>query len=125
MYINACLSVSLTGQVCSQTIGSRQYSGSGGQADMAVGAAHAKNGRNIIATASTKRGGTVSTITAQLELGSVVTLSRNELDYVVTEYGIAPLRGRSIRQRVENLIAVAHPDFRAELRQQAQQLKLW
>lgn len=123
--INACLSVDLTGQVCSETIGSRQYSGSGGQVDMAVGAAHAKNGRNIIATASTKRGGTVSTITAQLELGSVVTLSRNELDYLVTEYGIAPLRGRSVRQRVENLIAVAHPDFRAELRQQAQKLMLW
>lgn len=123
--INACLSVDLTGQVCSETIGSRQYSGSGGQADMAVGAAHAKNGRNIIATASTKRGGTVSTISAQLELGSVVTLSRNELDYVVTEYGIAPLRGRSVRQRVENLIAVAHPDFRGALRQQAQKLMLW
>lgn len=123
--INACLSVDLTGQVCSETIGSRQYSGSGGQADMAVGAAHAKNGRNIIATASTKKGGTVSTISAQLEPGSVVTLSRNELDYVVTEYGIAPLRGRSVRQRVENLIAVAHPDFREELRRQAQQLMLW
>lgn len=123
--INACLSVDLTGQVCSETIGSRQYSGSGGQADMAVGAAHAKNGRNIIATASTKKGGTVSTISAQLEPGSVVTLSRNELDYVVTEYGIAPLRGRSVRQRVENLIAVAHPDFREELRRQAQQLLLW
>ena len=123
--INACLSVDLTGQVCSETIGSRQFSGSGGQADMAVGAAHAKNGRNIIATASTKKGGTVSTITAQLEKGSVVTLSRNELDYVVTEYGIAPLRGRSIRQRVENLIAIAHPDFRKELREEARQLLLW
>lgn len=123
--INACMAVDLTGQVCSETIGSRQFSGSGGQADMAVGACHAKNGRNIIATASTKKGGTVSTITAQLEPGSVVTLGRNQLDYVVTEYGIAPLRGRSVRQRVENLIAVAHPDFRAELRKQAQELKLW
>lgn len=65
--INACLSVDLTGQVCSESIGSRQYSGSGGQADMAVGAAHSRNGRNIIATASTKHGGAVSTITAQLE----------------------------------------------------------
>lgn len=123
--INACLAVDLTGQVCSETIGSRQFSGSGGQVDMAVGASHAKNGRNIIATASTKKGGTVSTITAQLEPGSVVTLGRNQLDYVVTEYGIAPLRGRSVRQRVENLIAVAHPDFRAELRQQARELMLW
>ena len=123
--INACLAVDLTGQVCSETIGSRQFSGSGGQADMAIGASHAKNGRNIIATASTKRGGTVSTIMAQLEPGSVVTLGRNQLDYVVTEYGVAPLRGRSVRQRVENLIAVAHPDFRGELRKQAQELKLW
>ena len=123
--INSCLSVDLTGQVCSETIGSRQYSGSGGQADMAVGAAHAKNGRNIIATASTKRGGTVSTITAQLEKGSIVTLSRNQIDYVVTEFGIAPLVGRSVRQRVENLIAVAHPDFRQELREQANRLMLW
>lgn len=123
--INSCLSVDLTGQVCSETIGSRQYSGSGGQADMAVGAAHAKNGRNIIATASTKRGGTVSTISAQLEPGSIVTLSRNQIDYVVTEYGIAPLVGRSVRQRVENLIAVAHPDFRPELREQAKRLMLW
>ncbi len=123
--INACLGVDLTGQVCSETIGSRQYSGSGGQADMAIGAAHSKNGRNIIATASTKKGGTVSTISAQLELGSVVTLGRNQLDYVVTEYGIAPLRGRSIRQRVENLISVAHPDFRPQLREDAKRLMLW
>lgn len=123
--INACLSVDLTGQVCSETIGSRQYSGSGGQADMAVGAAHSKNGRSIIATASTKAHGTISTITAQLEKGSVVTLGRNQVDYVVTEYGIAPLRGRSVRQRVENLIAVSHPDFRGELRKEANSLKLW
>ena len=123
--INACLSVDLTGQVCSESIGSRQYSGSGGQSDMAVGATHSKGGRNIIATASTKHGGTVSTITAQLEPGSIVTLSRNELDYVVTEYGIAPLRGRSVRQKVRNLIAVAHPDFRAELQAQAEKLMLW
>lgn len=123
--INSCLSVDLTGQICSESIGSRQYSGSGGQADMAVGAVHAKNGRGIIAVASTKRHGTVSSITAQLEPGSVVTLSRNEADFVVTEYGIAPLRGRSVRQRVENLIAVAHPDFRGELREQANKLLLW
>ncbi len=123
--INSCLSVDLTGQVCSESIGSRQYSGSGGQADMAIGAVHAKNGRGIIAVASTKHHGTVSSITAQLDPGSVVTLSRNEADYVVTEYGIAPLRGRSVRQRVENLISVAHPDFRSELRAQAKKLLLW
>ena len=123
--INSCLAIDLTGQVCSESIGSRQYSGSGGQADMAVGAVHSKGGRGIIAMASTKHQGTVSSITAQLEAGSVVTLSRNEVDYVVTEYGIAPLRGRSVRQRVENLIAIAHPDFRGELRKQANHWKLW
>ena len=123
--VNACMAVDLTGQVSSEAIGSRQYSGTGGQVDLAVGAAHSKNGRNIIATPSTKAGGTLSAITAQLELGSVVTLGRNQLDYVVTEFGIAPLRGRSIRQRVENLIAVAHPDFRAQLREDAKRLRLW
>ena len=123
--INSCLSLDLTGQICSETIGSRQFSGSGGQADMAVGGAHAKNGRSIIAVASTKKNGTISSINAQLAPGSVVTLSRNEVDYVVTEYGIAPIRGRSVRQRVENLIAVAHPDFRAELRKDAERLLLW
>ena len=123
--VNSCLSVDLTGQVCSESIGSRQYSGSGGQVDMAVGAAHSKGGCSIIAVASTKRGGTVSSITPQLTAGSVVTLSRNEVDYIVTEYGIAQIRGCSVRRRVENLIAVAHPDFRAELRKQADALMLW
>ena len=123
--INSCVGVDLTGQVASESIGSRQFSGSGGQVDMAVGASHSRNGRNIIATSATKKGGTVSAITAQLEPGSVVTLSRNQLDYVVTEFGVAPLRGRSVRQRVENLIAVAHPDFRAQLREDAKRLKLW
>ena len=123
--VNSCLSVDLTGQICSESIGSRQYSGSGGQVDMAVGAAHSKGGRNIIAVASTKKNGTVSSITAQLAAGSVVTLSRNEVDCVVTEYGIAYLKGLSVRERVDNLIAVAHPDFRAELRRQANELALW
>lgn len=123
--VNSCLAVDLTGQVCSESIGSRQYSGTGGQSDMAVGAAHAKGGRNFIAAPSTRKGGTVSTISAQLAPGSVVSLSRNQVDCIVTEYGVAWLKGRNIRQRVENLIAVAHPDFRAELREQANKLMLW
>ncbi len=122
--INSALSIDLTGQVCSESLGSRQYSGSGGQADMAIGATHARGGRNIIALASTKKNGAVSSITAQLAPGSIVTLSRNEIDYVVTEYGIAALRGYSIRDRVDHLIAVAHPDFRAELRKEADRLML-
>ena len=120
--VNSCLSVDLTGQVCSESIGPVQYSGSGGAFDMAFGAAHSKGGRNIIAVASTKKHGTLSTITPALELGSIVTIGRNELDYVVTEYGIAPMRGRSVREKMRNLIAVAHPDFRAALKKAAEDI---
>ena len=122
--INSALQIDLTGQICSESIGSRQYSGSGGQTDMAIGAAHARGGRNVIAVASTKKGGTISTIMPTLAPGSVVTLSRNEIDFVVTEYGIARLRGLSVRERVKNLIAVDHPDFRAELKKEADRLLL-
>lgn len=118
--VNTALSVDLTGQICSESIGPMQYSGTGGQTDTASGAIHAKNGRAIIALPSTKKNGTVSSINAMLPQGSVVSLSRNEVDYVITEYGIANLRGRSVRQRAENLIAVAHPDFRAEMRKDAE-----
>ncbi len=74
---------------------------------------------------STTKGGTLSSINAQLAPGSVVTISRNDVDYIVTEYGIAPIRGRSVRDRVNNLIAIAHPDFRAELRRDAEKNMLW
>jgi acyl-CoA hydrolase len=123
--INACMSVDLTGQVCSESIGSRQYSGTGGQADMAVGASHAKNGRNIIVVPATKKGRTISSITPTLSPGSVVSLSRNQVDCIITEYGTAWLKGRNVRQRVENLIAVAAPEFRGELRREAERLRLW
>lgn len=123
--INTALTVDLTGQICSESIGSMQYSGTGGQCDTAVGATHAKNGRSIIAIKSTKKNGSISSICAQLPLGSVVSLSRNDIDYVITEYGIAHLRGRSIRERVNNLIMIAHPDFRTELRVSANKLMLW
>lgn len=125
--INTCISVDLGGQICSESIGSRQYSGSGGQADTAVGALHSRGGKNIIALTSTKKTkrGIVSGINAQLPLGSVVTLGRNDVDYIVTEYGIAPMRGRSIRERVNNLIAIAHPDYRGELRKEAFRCMLW
>lgn len=123
--INTCVSVDLTGQVNSESIGTLQYSGSGGQNDTAAGAIHAKNGRSIIALHATAKGGTVSTIQPVLAPGAVVTLSRNNVDYIVTEYGIAPMRGRPVRERVENLIAIAHPDFREELRRGAEQYMLW
>ncbi len=123
--INTTLAVDLTGQCCSESIGSRQYSGSGGASDTCIGAIHSKGGRSIVAIHSTTKGGTLSTINAQLAPGSVVTISRNDVDYIVTEYGIAPIRGRSVRDRVNNLIAIAHPDFRAELRRDAEKNMLW
>ena len=123
--VNTALQIDLLGQVSSETIGSRQYSGTGGALDFAYGAHSAPNGRSVIALSSTAGGGTLSRISRALPLGSAVSIPRNIVDYVVTEFGIAPLRGRSVRQRVENLIAVAHPDFRAELAREAQKMLLW
>ena len=123
--INTAIQVDLTGQICSESIGTRQYSGSGGQNDTAEGAIHSKNGRSIIALKSTVKDESVSTIQAILTPGSVVTLSRNNVDYIVTEYGIAALRGRSVVERVESLISIAHPKFREELRNQVEQYMLW
>ena len=123
--VNTALEIDLTGQICSETLQGKQYSGTGGAWDFAYGAFHAKNGRGIIALQSTAKSGTISRIVPRLSPGSVVSIPRNIVDIVVTEYGIAHLRGKSVRQRVEELIAVAHPDFRAELRRQAQELQIW
>ena len=123
--VNAAIQIDLTGQICSESMGHRQYSGTGGASDFAYGAFHSKGGRGIIALTSTAKNGTISKIQPTLTPGAVVTISRNLADYVVTEYGIAKLRNKTIRQRVENLIAIAHPDFRAELRKQADQLMIW
>ena len=126
--INTCIEVDLTGQVASESIGPMQFSGSGGQNDTGEGAIHCPGGKSIIAFASaiTKKDGTrVSKIKSVLTPGAIVTLSRNNIDYLVTEYGIAPMKARPIRQRVDNLIAIAHPDFREELRAEANKLMLW
>lgn len=123
--VNAAIQIDLTGQICSESIGPRQFSGTGGASDFAYGAFHSKGGRGVIALTSTAKGGTVSKIQPTLTPGAVVSISRNLADYVVTEYGVAPLRNRTVRQRVDNLIAVAHPDFRAELRKEAGRLMLW
>lgn len=125
--VNTALAVDLSGQVCSESIGYRMYSGTGGQFNTAYGAFNAPGGRGIIAlrsTADTKQG-RISTINALLPTGSVVSLSRNYVDYIVTEYGVAHLRGLSVRERVEALAAVAHPDYRAELRRDAEKFMLW
>ncbi len=123
--VNTALQVDLTGQVCSEAIGNKHYSGTGGQVDTHRGAQRAEGGKGIIALRSTAKGGEVSTILAQLPPGSKITLGRNDIDYVVTEYGVAHLKGKSIRDRVDAMISIAHPDFREELRERANELKIW
>lgn len=113
--INSAISVDLTGQVCADSIGSKFFSGVGGQVDFVRGAARAPEGRPIIALASTAKGGTISRIVPELLPGSGVTTSRNDVHFVVTEHGVASLRGKTIRERVKALINVAHPKFREEL----------
>ena len=114
--INSAIEVDLTGQVVADSIGPRVYSGVGGQMDFMRGAALAPEGRAIIALPSTAAGGTVSRITAMLQQGAGVVTTRAHVRTVVTEYGVAELFGRSIDERAEALIAIAHPDFRDELR---------
>jgi acyl-CoA hydrolase len=123
--INTAIEVDITGQICSETIGSIQYSGTGGATDTAQGAAASKGGRSIIALHSTAKKGERSTINAFHTPGAIVTISRNNVDYIVTEFGIAPMRGRNVRQRIENLVAIAHPDFRDQIRKDAEKYRLW
>jgi acyl-CoA hydrolase len=113
--INATLSVDFLGQCASETIGHRYWSSSGGQADFARGAMFSEGGQGFIVVRSTARAGEVSSICAQLPTGSAVTTMKNTVDKVVTEYGVAELRGRSIRERTRALIDIAHPAFRDEL----------
>jgi acyl-CoA hydrolase len=113
--INSALAVDLTGQVAADSIGGRFFSGIGGQVDFIRGAARSRGGRPIIALPSSAKGGKVSRICAVLEEGAGVVTSRGDIRYVVTEYGVADLWGKNIRQRSMALIDIAHPDFRGEL----------
>ena len=115
----ADLQIDLTGQVAAEAIGTVQWSGTGGATDYAYGAYHSRGGRAMLCQISTAKKGTISRIAPILDPGSIVSVSRNLTDMVITEYGVAKLRQRTVKQRVENLIAVAHPDFRAELRKEA------
>jgi acyl-CoA hydrolase len=113
--INSAISIDLTGQVNSDSIGKTFYSGIGGQVDFVRGASRAKNGRALIAFPSTARDGEVSRIVPTLEPGAGVVTSRGDVHYVVTEHGVAHLHGKSIRERARALINIAHPKFRQEL----------
>jgi 4-hydroxybutyrate CoA-transferase len=113
--INSALQVDLTGQVCSDSIGTYFYSGIGGQVDFLRGASRSKGGKPIIALSSTAKNGTISRITPMLAPGAGVVTSRGLIRYVVTEYGVAYLHGKSIRERAQALIEIAHPKFRDEL----------
>ena len=119
--INTCLEVDLTGQVCSDSIGSMFYSGIGGQVDFIRGAARSPKGKPIIALCSTARNGTVSRIVPRLSSGSGVVTTRGDVHYVATEYGVAMLHGKSIRERTLSLIQIAHPKFRSWLLAEAKQ----
>ncbi len=113
--INAALEVDLFGQVCAESVGTKHMSGTGGQVDYVRGACQSKGGKSFIAFASTAKGGTISKIKSILTPGAIVTTSKNDVDYIVTEYGMAHLRGESLGSRARQLIAIAHPDFRDEL----------
>ena len=130
--INTTLEVDLTGQCCSESIGQMQFSGTGGQTDTAVGAQLSKNGRSFIALYSTamvrnpKTGEKeeMSKIVCQLKPGAAVSLSRNDIDYLVTEYGVVNLKGKTVKERVELIISIAHPKFREQLMQEAKDVGL-
>lgn len=123
--INSAIEVDLTGQVCADSIGPKLYSGVGGQLDFIYGASRSKDGVPVIALPSAtvlKDGAPVTRIAAMLKQGAGVVTSRNHVRYVVTEYGVADLYGKTIRNRARQLINIAHPDFRADLEKQAREL---
>ena len=121
--INSALEVDLTGQVCADSIGPRNYSGFGGQLDFIRGASRSDGGKPIIAFTSTAKNGTMSRIVPFLKQGAGVTTTRGDVHYVITEYGIADLYGKPVSERVRSLIRIAHPNFRDELERYAKEVK--
>jgi 4-hydroxybutyrate CoA-transferase len=121
--INSALQVDLTGQVCSDSIGTYFYSGIGGQVDFLRGASRSKGGKPIITLASTAKNGSISRIVPTLSPGAGVVTSRGLIRYVVTEYGVAYLHGKSIRERAQALIEIAHPKFREQLYEYCERTK--
>jgi len=123
--VNGAIECDLYGQVCSESIGPYQYSGVGGQVDFIRGAIHSKGGKSFLTFKSTAKNGEVSCILPQLQAGSIVTTTRNDVDYIVTEYGIAKLRGKPESVRAKSLIAIAHPKFRDRLTYEAKKMNLF
>jgi butyryl-CoA:acetate CoA-transferase len=125
--INACIEVDLFGQVCAESVGTRHISGTGGQLDFVEGAYKSKGGQSFICMTSTveTKNGTQSRINPILTPGAIVTDPRTATHNIVTEYGIANLKGKSTWQRAESLISIAHPDFRDELVKSAEKMKIW
>jgi 4-hydroxybutyrate CoA-transferase len=113
--INSSVEVNLMGEACSEAIGLKQFSGIGGQVDFIRGASFSKGGRSILAFPSTTKKGTISKIVPYLTKGGTVTTSRNDVDYIVTEYGIAKMKGNTLRERASQLIGIAAPQFRDDL----------
>jgi acyl-CoA hydrolase len=121
--VNAAIEVDITGQVCSDSMGQVFYSGFGGQLDFIRGAARSKNGKPVIALLSTAKGGEVSRIVPRLTRGAGVVTTRADVYYVATEFGLAYLHGKNIRQRAEALIQIAHPKFRDELCEHCEKMR--
>jgi acyl-CoA hydrolase len=120
--VNTALQVDILGQVCSQSIGTRQFSGTGGQLDTHRGAQMSPGGRGIIALRSTAKNGSISTIVPTLAPGAGVTVPSQDVDTIITEYGVAELRGRCVKDRMEALARIAHPNFREWIREEAHRL---
>jgi len=122
--INATMQIDFMGQCGSESLGASPYSGTGGQADFVRAANRSNGGKAFIVLPSTAKNDTISRIVPTLSAGTHVTTSKNDINYVVTEFGVAQLRGKTAKQRTEALIGIAHPDFRSELREAAKKMKL-
>ncbi|CAN5384698.1 acetyl-CoA hydrolase/transferase family protein [soil metagenome] len=125
MAINATLQVDLLGQCGSESLSHLPYSGTGGQSDFVRAANRSRGGKAFIVLPATAKKDTISRIVPTLSPGTHVSTSKNDVDYVITEFGVAQLRGKTVRQRAAELIAIAHPDFREELKAAARQLKIF
>jgi acyl-CoA hydrolase len=124
--VNGALEVDLTGQVCAESLGSLFYSGTGGIYDFARGVLETEDGKGkgIIALESTAKNDTISKVVSTLTPGAVVSVPRMDVDHIVTEYGVAKLRGKSARERAKAMIDIAHPNFRDQLTHEAKKLKV-